>query len=150
MLLIESAAITTFGSPPRVSPKRIHAHVAVFTATGTGHRTLGSWKFSCPCPSQPLLSSGPEPHSPVIWKPLSPLCHFLTLPKAWWSEAAPSCPAKHGAVMPHLSSGQTGPIGQGRGRLEAAWHPAWSGHETHVTLTGADTLDEKLIYSRGQ
>lgn len=99
-------------------------------------------------------SPGPEPHSPppILEASLPPLPFPICPPEApptipsrfpQPSEAAPSSPAKRGAVTPHLSPGQTGPIGQGQGRLEAAVHSARGEHETHTARTEAYILDDK-------
>lgn len=102
----------------------------------------------------PLLLSFPAP--PLFWpEPLLLRCHFLSPtpppppkprpPSPGGSHSCPIQPSQawpRGTVTPHLSPGQTGPIGQGTGPSGSCLcAPVWGGHETHTAHTGAYILD---------
>lgn len=99
-----------------------------------GHREAGSSPADVPpSPSSLLgLSSTPcdlKAPSLLHFPPLSRSPAHVPLRCPLWCSTPPSSPAKHGAVTPCLSPGQTGPIEQGQG-----------GRETHTVHPGADVL----------
>lgn len=90
MLLIESAAITAFCSPPRVSPKRIHAPKAEFPATGTPRGSRRS-------PAVVLLSLS----SLLSWSP-TPLQNLEALSPSLKPRPPSPPPGSHSRVrLPH-------------------------------------------------
>lgn len=99
--------------------------MAVFTARGS--RT-GQPRAPCRCPpSHP--SSGLSPAAPAPRICCLPSTVSYPLPETRWGEAAPSSPAKHGAVA-RRSPGHTGP----GGRHSVDWAPPCTGPARHRSL----------------